>query len=97
MGERGLPPSQLWLPWQRTAAAAAGGSEEGGGELGTGGREEEAGRPLRGRGRERGCQEHLVLARHHLGLPQPRGQRGRSKGGKTDPGTLGEADLGEAG
>ena len=39
MGWRGLPPSQLWLPWQRTAAAAVGSSEEGGGKPGTGGRE----------------------------------------------------------
>lgn len=95
MGERGLPPSQLWLPWQRTAAAAAGGSEEGGGELGTGGREEEAGRPLPGRRQGAGLP----------GAPHPRPtspgapptQRAESKGGKTDPGTLGEADLGEAG
>ena len=34
MGKRGLPPSQLWLPWQPTAAAAAGSSEGGRREAG---------------------------------------------------------------
>lgn len=34
MGKRGLPPSQLWLPWQPTAAAAAGSSDGGKGRDG---------------------------------------------------------------
>lgn len=41
MGWRGLPPSQLWLPWQRTAAAAAESREEEGGAGGWGKGKEE--------------------------------------------------------
>lgn len=46
MGWRGLPPSQLWLPWQRTAAAAASSSEGGGRSWGLGGRDGKMKRPL---------------------------------------------------
>lgn len=92
MGKRGLPPSQLWLPWQPTAAAAAGSSEggrqavrEGGGKLGTGGREGMERRrrpPLGATGGSRGTTlgPH-PRTRHPLELPIPAlGQRTEGKG-----------------
>ena len=75
MGKRGLPPSQLWLPWQPTAAAASGSSEGGGWKLGTGGREGMERRrhpPLGATGGSRGTSlgPH-PRPRHPLELPNP--------------------------
>ena len=85
MGKRGLPPSQLWLPWQPTAAAASGSSEGGGWKLGTGGREGMERRrhpPLGATGGSRGTSlgPH-PRPRHPLELPNPAvGQRKEGKG-----------------
>lgn len=85
MGWRGLPPSQLWLPWQRAAAAAAIGSEGGGGGWGLGGRDGRMkGPPSGARGGGRGARSTSCNPSTSPGVPRPR-DAGR------------EADLGEAG